>query len=168
MTYSFSLSSLGPCNILAAWTHCYFWSPLVPCPEEQRQAFGWIPKRKDFPPPWETNSAQFWRLNLFFSPPAALSPPAGKKSHQIPLRGRLSPENSRVWAAKCSHNGTSESNECLSQPPGPKIKGNAWDFPGGPVVKTSPSNAGDRSSIPWCLAAKKPKHKTEAILQQIQ
>ena len=46
------------------------------------------------------------------------------------------------------------------------------DFPGGPVVKTSPSNAGGAGSIPGrgakidptCLAAKKPKHKTEAIL----
>ena len=40
-----------------------------------------------------------------------------------------------------------------------------WDFPGGPVVKTSPSNAGGEGSIPdWgteiptYLAAKKPKH----------
>ena len=24
----------------------------------------------------------------------------------------------------------------------------SWDFPGGPVVKTSPSNAGDEGSIP--------------------
>ena len=44
------------------------------------------------------------------------------------------------------------------------------DFPGGPVVKTSPSNAGGAGSIPggelrstW-LTAKKPKHRTEAIL----
>ena len=45
------------------------------------------------------------------------------------------------------------------------------DFPGGPVVKTSPSNAGDTGSIPGQGAKiahasqpKKPKHKTEAIL----
>ena len=37
------------------------------------------------------------------------------------------------------------------------------DFPGGPVVKTSPSNAEGAGSIPG-LTAKKPKHKTEAIL----
>ena len=28
------------------------------------------------------------------------------------------------------------------------IKKNSWDFPGGPVVKTSPSNAGGVGSIP--------------------
>ena len=45
------------------------------------------------------------------------------------------------------------------------------DFPGGPVVKTSPSNAGGVGSIPdWgakiphASGPKKPKHKTEAIL----
>ena len=45
------------------------------------------------------------------------------------------------------------------------------DFPGSPVVKTSPSNAGSVSSIPgWgakiptCLMAKKLKCKTEAML----
>ena len=45
------------------------------------------------------------------------------------------------------------------------------DFPGGPVVKTSPSKAGGAGSIPgWgamtptCLLAKKPKQKTEAVL----
>ena len=27
-------------------------------------------------------------------------------------------------------------------------KGDDWDFPGGPVVKTLPSNAGDIGSIP--------------------
>ena len=47
------------------------------------------------------------------------------------------------------------------------------DFPGGSVVKISPSNAGESGSIPdWGAktqyAAKKPKHKTEAILQRIQ
>ena len=48
------------------------------------------------------------------------------------------------------------------------------DFPGSPVVKTSPSNAGGAGSIPGlrakisCLEAKKPKHKPEAILYQIQ
>ena len=46
------------------------------------------------------------------------------------------------------------------------------DFPGGPVVKTSPSHAGGVGSIPGRGAkiphasprAEKPKHKTEAIL----
>ena len=43
------------------------------------------------------------------------------------------------------------------------------DFPGDPVVKSSPSNAGSVGSIPGqedhtCLTAKKPKYKTEAIL----
>ena len=45
------------------------------------------------------------------------------------------------------------------------------DFPGGPVVKTLPSNAGDagstpdwRAKIPHASAAKKPQRKTEAIL----
>ena len=45
------------------------------------------------------------------------------------------------------------------------------DFPGGPVVETSPSNAGGVGSIPgWgtkiphASRPKKPKHKTEAIL----
>ena len=45
------------------------------------------------------------------------------------------------------------------------------DFPGGPVVKTSPSNAESVGSIPgWgakiqhALWPKKPKHKTKAIL----
>ena len=45
------------------------------------------------------------------------------------------------------------------------------DFPGGPVVETSPSNAGGAGSIPGrgakishALRPKKPKHKTEAIL----
>ena len=44
-------------------------------------------------------------------------------------------------------------------------------FPGGPVVKILPSNAGGTGSVPgWgskippCLAAKKATHKTEAIL----
>ena len=43
-----------------------------------------------------------------------------------------------------------------------------WDFPGGPVVKTSPSSAGGVGSIPsWGAKiphASWPKHKTEAIL----
>ena len=46
-----------------------------------------------------------------------------------------------------------------------------WDFPGGPVVKTSLPNAGGASSIPGqgaeiphALQPKKPKHKAEAIL----
>ena len=45
------------------------------------------------------------------------------------------------------------------------------DFPAGPMVKTSPSNAGGAGSIPGqgakiphALGPKKPKHKTEAIL----
>ena len=39
-------------------------------------------------------------------------------------------------------------------------------YPVGPVVKTSPSNAGGAGPIPGptCHIAKKPKHKTEAIL----
>ena len=44
-------------------------------------------------------------------------------------------------------------------------------FPGGPVVETLPSNAGGvglisgrQTKIPRALGAKKPKHKTEAIL----
>ena len=46
-----------------------------------------------------------------------------------------------------------------------------WDFPGGPVVKTSPSNAGGaglipgwRAKIPHASWSKKPEHKTEVIL----
>ena len=49
------------------------------------------------------------------------------------------------------------------------------DFCGGPVVKTLLSNTGDvcwipaqGAKIPTCLIAKKPKHKMEAILNQIQ
>ena len=45
------------------------------------------------------------------------------------------------------------------------------DFPGGPVVETSPSSAGGVGSIPGQGARiphasrpKKPKHKTEAVL----
>ena len=43
------------------------------------------------------------------------------------------------------------------------------DFPGDPVVKSSPSNARRVGSIPGqedhtCLTASKPKYKTEAIL----
>ena len=43
-------------------------------------------------------------------------------------------------------------------------------FPGGPVVKTSPFNAGAVGSIPGrggnptCLLAGKPKHKAETML----
>ena len=52
------------------------------------------------------------------------------------------------------------------------LKLHTRDFPGGPVVKTLPCNAGGAGSIPGrgakiphVLAAKKPKHKkTEAIL----
>ena len=49
------------------------------------------------------------------------------------------------------------------------------DFLGGPLVKTSPSNAGGSGSIPGqgakfpCASGpKNPKHKTEAIMEQIQ
>ena len=45
------------------------------------------------------------------------------------------------------------------------------DFPGSPVVKTSPSSVGGTGSVsgleaemPTCPRAKGPKHKTEAIL----
>ena len=45
------------------------------------------------------------------------------------------------------------------------------DLPGSPEIKTWPFNAGSGglipswgAKIPTCLAAKKPKHKTEAIL----
>ena len=48
-------------------------------------------------------------------------------------------------------------------------------FPGSPVVKTSPSNAGGEGSvpgqgtkIPHTLQPKNPKQETEAILSQIQ
>ena len=48
------------------------------------------------------------------------------------------------------------------------------DFPVGSIIKTSPSNAGDVGAIPGqganilhALQPKKPKHKTEVILQQI-
>ena len=48
---------------------------------------------------------------------------------------------------------------------------NNWDFPGSPVVKTSPSkadsigsNPGQAAKIPHASRAKKPKHKTETIL----
>ena len=46
-----------------------------------------------------------------------------------------------------------------------------WDFPGGPVVKTSPSNAGGaglipgwRAKIPHASGSKKPKQKAKAVL----
>ena len=55
------------------------------------------------------------------------------------------------------------------------IKGPCKDCPGGPVIKTSPSNAGGARSIPGQGAmiplasqSKTPTHKTEAILQQTQ
>ena len=45
-----------------------------------------------------------------------------------------------------------------------------WNFPSGPVVKTSPSSSGGCRFDPWLgsqdsiwLSAKKPKHKTEVI-----
>ena len=53
-----------------------------------------------------------------------------------------------------------------------KIK--RWDLCGGPMAKTSPSRAEDVSSIPgWGPKTQghcgpKPKHLTEAILQQTQ
>ena len=47
----------------------------------------------------------------------------------------------------------------------------AWNFPGGVVVRASPSSTGGASLIPdpgdldhTCLAAKEPEHKAEAIL----
>ena len=50
-------------------------------------------------------------------------------------------------------------------------KKKSQDFPGGPVVKTSPFNAGGAGLIPsqgakisHALQPKNPKHKTEAIL----
>ena len=50
-----------------------------------------------------------------------------------------------------------------------------WDFPGGPVVKTLPSSAGvvglipgQGAKMPHASWPKRPKHKTEPILQQIQ
>ena len=46
-----------------------------------------------------------------------------------------------------------------------------WDFPGGPVVKTSTSNAGGAGLIPGegakiahASGLKKPKQKTEGVL----
>ena len=49
------------------------------------------------------------------------------------------------------------------------------DFPGGPVFKISPSNAECAGSIPGggakithACRQKKPKHKTETIMYQIQ
>ena len=51
------------------------------------------------------------------------------------------------------------------------FNGHLRDFPGGPVVKTSPSNAGGtgwisgrRAKIPHVLEAKNPKHNKKAIL----
>ena len=47
----------------------------------------------------------------------------------------------------------------------------AWDFPSGPLVKTSPSNARGAGSMPgWgpktphASGSKKPKYKIEALL----
>ena len=52
------------------------------------------------------------------------------------------------------------------------LESDFWDFPGGPVVKTLPSNAGGVGSITGQQAktphALWPKKKTETILQQIQ
>ena len=56
-----------------------------------------------------------------------------------------------------------------------KRSAQARDFPGSPVVKTPLSNAGGMGSIPGqgaripqASGPKKPTHKTETILQQIQ
>ena len=53
----------------------------------------------------------------------------------------------------------------------PYKKWTIWDFPGSPVVKTLPSNAGGAglipgggSEIPRALRPTKPKHKIEAVL----
>ena len=52
------------------------------------------------------------------------------------------------------------------------LRDSPWDFSSCSVVKTSPSKAEGSGSIPGLgdkiLHAKKPKHKTEAIFQQIQ
>ena len=52
-----------------------------------------------------------------------------------------------------------------------KKKASPRDFPGRPVVKTSPSSAGAAGSVPGRRAKilhasqlKKPKHKTESVL----
>ena len=57
---------------------------------------------------------------------------------------------------------------------GSSTKEKPQDFPGGPVVKTSPSNAGGMDLIPGQVAKsphalwpKKPKHKTGTTLKQI-
>ena len=54
-------------------------------------------------------------------------------------------------------------------------KTGSWDCPNGPVVKILPSNAGGAGSIPGqgtkiphALQPQKSKHKTAAILEQIQ
>ena len=70
-------------------------------------------------------------------------------------------------ALYCGQKGTTGSSGSV----GTKDKeGITGDFPGGPVVKTSPSNAGGAGSIPgWgakiphALRPKNQKHKTEAI-----
>ena len=58
----------------------------------------------------------------------------------------------------------------LSTKPG-SLKSISWDFPGSPVVKTSPSNAGGAGSIPGrgatiphALWPENQKHKTAAML----
>ena len=55
------------------------------------------------------------------------------------------------------------------------LKKKRQGFLDGPVIKILPSNAGgegsipdQRAKIPTCLGAKKSKHKTEEILQQIE
>ena len=63
----------------------------------------------------------------------------------------------------------------FSGPQGPLLLSGGRDFPAGPVVKNLPSNAGEAglipgqgTKIPHASGPKKTKHKTEAILQQIQ
>ena len=52
----------------------------------------------------------------------------------------------------------------------PKAKLHTWDFPGGPVVKTSPSNAGGAGLIPALgpkiPRASKPKKKKQNVKQK--
>ena len=46
----------------------------------------------------------------------------------------------RVGGARCPKSTKSEETE--------RLRGSSWDFPGGPVVKNLPSNAGDTGSVP--------------------
>ena len=63
----------------------------------------------------------------------------------------------------------------FSGPQDPLLLSGGRDFPAGPVVKTLPSNSWGAglipvkvTKIPNASGPKKTKHKTEAILQQIQ